>query len=166
MPKRMRNLRGRLAAAGLALALLAGCAAGPQPASTAAPSPAAPNAQTPEAAAFGEMEQATPGLRAMGEDGMYLLEQYFSGAMNLLYADFTTQQEVFVCAEPNCPHNTASCTSWLPFAGDYTFPALAALKDQLYLVLGASTEEQRPYISSCLPTGGSSAAWPSWKPTR
>ena len=39
------------------------------------------------------MEQVTPGLRAMGEDGMYLLEQYFSGAMNLLYADFTTQQE-------------------------------------------------------------------------
>lgn len=150
MPKRMRDLRGRLAAAGLALALLAGCAAGQQPASTAAPSPAAPNAQTPEAAAaasFGEMEQATPGLRAMGQDGMYLLEQYFSGAMNLLYADFTTQQEVFVCAEPNCPHNTASCTSWLPFAGDYTFPALAALKGQLYLVLGASTEEQRPYIS-------------------
>ena len=71
MPKRMRDLRGRLAAAGLALALLAGCAAGPQPASTAAPSPAAPNAQTPEAAAFGEMEQATPGLRAMGE-GVYL----------------------------------------------------------------------------------------------
>ena len=90
MPRRMRDLRGRLAAAGLALALLAGCAAGQQPASTASPSPAAPNAQTPEAAAaaaFGEMEQATPGLRAMGEDGMYLLEQYFSGAMNLLYAD-------------------------------------------------------------------------------
>ena len=28
MPRRMRDLRGRLAAAGLALALLAGCAAG------------------------------------------------------------------------------------------------------------------------------------------
>ena len=34
MPKRMRDLRGRLAAAGLALALLAGCAAGQQPAVT------------------------------------------------------------------------------------------------------------------------------------
>lgn len=100
-----------------------------------------------ELPSYGDMDQVMPGLRAMGENGMFVLEQYFSGAMNLLYVDFVQQQEVFVCAEPNCTHNTEACTSYIPFVNDYNFPSIASLKGQLYLVLKGSMDDQKAYIS-------------------
>ena len=122
MPRRMRDLRGRLAAAGLALALLSGCAAGQQPASTAAPSPAAPNAQTPEAATAETAVQpfALDGtLTGAGvhsgygnQDGFYTVRYAADGTANVMFVDYAAGVETCLCASPNCTHDSEACTSW------------------------------------------------------
>lgn len=50
------------------------------------------------------------------ENGYYYLspELMMQGACNLKYVDFATQQEIFLCDAPNCTHNTASCSSYIP----------------------------------------------------
>ena len=139
MPRRMRDLRGRLAAAGLALALLAGCAAGQQPASTAAPSPAAPNAQTRESADAGQ-PLAFAGSGGMGNDnGFYFRRSNADWTGLLCYADYATRQVVPLCARPNCPHRDESCTAWLDDAGSQ--PCVLLAGQRLVLVtLGGMTD--------------------------
>lgn len=46
-------------------------------------------------------------------------------ANNILYTDFSTFQRVYLCSDPNCTHDSESCSSWFPytFGGSYMFAA-------------------------------------------
>lgn len=47
-------------------------------------------------------------------NGFYRMVPRADGANNLCYIDFATQQEIYLCSQPNCAHDTDSCTSWFP----------------------------------------------------
>ena len=83
----------------------------------------APAAQTPEnevpaAASSGDIltlwTQEQNRLSAFDENGFYYLstEKHLEGAENIKYIDFATRQETFLCANPNCTHDTEACTSY------------------------------------------------------
>lgn len=48
------------------------------------------------------------------EAGYYYPVVREDGSFNLTYLDYATQQEVVLCAVPNCTHAGESCTSWFP----------------------------------------------------
>lgn len=63
-----------------------------------------------------------------GEQGYY--ETFYTADVggNIFYIDYATQQEVYLCAAPNCTHDHEGCTSWLdPEKGGY-FPLLSGEK--------------------------------------
>ena len=85
--------------------------------------PDAPAAQTPEnevpaTASSGDILTLWSGdqnrLSAFDENGFYYLstEKHLEGAENVKYIDFATRQEAFLCANPNCTHDTEACTSY------------------------------------------------------
>lgn len=60
-------------------------------------------------------------LYEMGDDGCYTREGYYyltsqrekladgNYGIHLMYMDFTTQQEIYLCSNAGCSHNTADC---------------------------------------------------------
>ena len=56
-----------------------------------------------------------------GEQGYY--ETFYTADVggNIFYIDYATQQEVYLCASPNCTHDHEGCTAWIdPDAGGFT----------------------------------------------
>lgn len=52
------------------------------------------------------------------ENGAYLsLQLKDEIAFNIAYIDYATQNEVLLCSKPNCSHDDATCTSWVPQNG-------------------------------------------------
>ena len=49
------------------------------------------------------------------KDGFYFVTPWArsDGSFNLLYADYTNRQEMYLCAQPNCDHTTETCTSYI-----------------------------------------------------
>lgn len=114
-----------LAALLVTILLACGCGAAvpgrqnADPASAADPAPADPTTEaTPPATGedngniLALWTQSQNRLSAYTEDGFYFLshEKYLPGAMNIKYIDFATRQETFLCAVPNCTHDTDACT--------------------------------------------------------
>ncbi|MGM9733761.1 MAG: hypothetical protein ACI3YT_06545 [Prevotella sp.] len=48
-----------------------------------------------------------------GEQGYYELHFDESIGTNIFYIDYATQQEVYLCAAPNCTHDHEGCTAWI-----------------------------------------------------
>lgn len=48
------------------------------------------------------------------EEGFYRTIPRVDGCVNLLYTDFATKHEVYLCNQPNCTHNQTGCTAWFP----------------------------------------------------
>ena len=38
---------------------------------------------------------------------------------NIMYTDYATQKQIYLCSQPSCAHNNEICTSWIP-PGEYT----------------------------------------------
>ena len=49
------------------------------------------------------------------EDGFYFINPIVrkDGSCNLMYADYKSEQIVYLCSQANCTHDSASCTSYL-----------------------------------------------------
>ena len=135
MPRRMRDLRGRLAAAGLALALLSGCAAGQQPASTAAPSPAAPNARP-------AIARCTPATA----QGCYHSDIYYGAGASICYLDYETMQDVVLCASPSCAHDSDACPAFYPFDGRTLLGGVQVAGDTLLALQTVPGDTTVPHI--------------------
>ena len=113
----------RSASTVLAFALLlslAGCGGVPGgPAPAASP---APDAQTPEAATAETAVQpfALDGtLTGAGvhsgygnQDGFYTVRYAADGTANVMFVDYAAGVETYLCASPNCTHDSEACTSW------------------------------------------------------
>ena len=52
---------------------------------------------------------------ASTEDGFYFINPIVrkDGSCNLMYADYESEQVVYLCSQANCAHDSASCTSYL-----------------------------------------------------
>ena len=52
---------------------------------------------------------------ASTEDGFYFINPIVrkDGSCNLMYADYKSEQVVYLCSQANCTHDSASCTSYL-----------------------------------------------------
>lgn len=121
-------------AALLALSACAGSQTGPDAASASAasePEEAASAAQELTLAAptgFAVSGTLTCLPDASGVDG-YASEQGFYRAIpradfsvNLCYIDFASAQEIYLCSQPGCTHDSDACPAWLPFANGRMLP--------------------------------------------
>ena len=96
-------------AAALALALLlAGCQAGPGPASQSGQEK--PGTVSEQPVEFLSQNQDILGYQALGEDGLYYVDEY---TPTLRYIDLASGKDIPLCSSPNCEHNSDSCTSQL-----------------------------------------------------
>lgn len=50
-----------------------------------------------------------------GKEGFYYMRNSArdDGTCNIMYADYASQQSVYLCAQANCPHDNESCTSYI-----------------------------------------------------
>ena len=53
-----------------------------------------------------------------GPEGFYSVSAQCreDGSTNLLYLDYATMQQIPLCSQPNCSHDTDACTSYLPYS--------------------------------------------------
>lgn len=117
----------RLVAILTACLLLAGCGGA-----------AAPAAE-PAAVRF-----AGDGMFLPTDEGVYELQSIAPGSANLFYIDAETGQRIFLCADPNCPHNVDSCTSYIATPGASFPPLLLQGKDQLLVFFTGTDEGSAP----------------------
>ncbi len=55
-------------------------------------------------------------------------------ARHLMYMDFASRQEIYLCSDAACTHNTEDCTSVFPVDEFHTCTALFAWNDSLYIM--------------------------------
>lgn len=48
------------------------------------------------------------------DNGFYRFVPREDSSSNLFYIDYESNQEIFLCNQPNCAHNSDTCTSWYP----------------------------------------------------
>lgn len=71
------------------------------------------------------------------DDGYYRLLRNDDGYTNILYTDYSTGKEVYLCNKPECHHKDDTCTSYLN-NGDIA--ELFVYKDHLYLIENSASE--------------------------
>lgn len=73
--------------------------------------------------------------------GFYSVFQNKDQSRNLLYIDYSTQKQVYLCSRPNCEHNSEICTSWIaPFDGT-VIPAVT--ENTLFLIYSSRNTNPR-----------------------
>ena len=96
-------------------ALLCACAGRGQTPALPAGSPAPAATATPlELAPLQDAEGTVYG--AAGPDGYYSVVSTAraDGSLNIRYTDYASMQTVYLCAQPNCAHDSESCTGYQP----------------------------------------------------
>ena len=52
--------------------------------------------------------------------GYYEIMSAQNNSLNILYTDYATDIRTYLCADPDCTHNSDTCTSWFSFLGSAT----------------------------------------------
>lgn len=121
---RRKKPRCSVVAALLAAALLTGCTppneAPPASEQDAAPLPTQTPAE-PAATGFVTLTREDASLWGCGGDqGFYEIRYDEATGNKILYVDYQTAREIYLCADPNCTHDQENCTAWLdPDEGGY-----------------------------------------------
>ena len=93
------------------------------------------------------------GDTAASPEGLYEVCCVRLGNCNLLYVDAATRQETYLCATPNCTHDSESCNSYLPLEeGRYGYQ-LFFFNGYLYAAQCTPIESQGPYLMRMDPDG-------------
>lgn len=93
------------------------------------------------------------GDTAASPEGLYEACSVRLGSCNLLYVDAATRQETYLCAAPNCTHDSESCNSYLPLEeGRYGYQ-LFFFNGYLYAAQCTPIESQGPYLMRMDPDG-------------
>ena len=93
------------------------------------------------------------GNTAASPEGLYEVCSVRLGSCNLLYVDAATRQETYLCATPNCTHDSESCNSYLPLEeGRYGYQ-LFFFNGYLYAAQCTPIESQGPYLMRMDPDG-------------
>lgn len=88
-------------------------------------------------------------------EGFFHISSHESGHSNLMFTDYSTAQQIFVCSSPNCAHKDESCTSYIKDEGYTVFPAV--YDDKLLLVYNSLQQignESRPSKIEIMNTNG------------
>lgn len=143
--QRPARFLSRLTAGGLTLAMLAGCGAPVSP-----DGPATASGITPETvqsidsviASSGELRLASSACGFLTNNGVatdtgyYSAETLQAGTVSVVYTDYASRTRTYLCADPNCAHNSDSCTALFSATGN---SALFASADGQTLYLAATS---------------------------
>lgn len=133
-------------------AVLAGCSGGAGRASAgnsaAAPAAGSEGSASAAAASGAALTSAGNGMIAATEAGIYEVQNVFADSANLMYTDLQTGERIFLCAQPNCAHNTESCPSYLATPGAMFPPMLLRAGDRLLVFYTESTAQSGPALYS------------------
>lgn len=137
-------------------AVLMGCSADPvrQPDSDSSTAPVSGSAAPASGAALTE---AGNGVYVTTEAGIYEAQNVFADSANLMYTDLQTGERIFLCAQPNCAHNTESCPSYLATPGAMFPPMLLRAGDRLLVFYTESTAQSGPTLYSMALDGSEKA---------
>ena len=83
---------------------------------------------------------------AATENGFYRSDIYFPGGANISYVDFSSRQELFLCNNPNCTHDSESCISYYPFDGKTQLSGVLTVGDHLLAFQEVPSESALPHI--------------------
>lgn len=132
------------------IALLTGCS---REASTQQPETkkAQPAVSTKEPLQIKKWILRSPSQGDGNEQGFYRIKSTDNGKgdiySNLLYTDYQSRKEIYLCDKPECRHNNASCTSYYPGLDAVT--QLIVHKKHIYLIANEDfrRNEQQEYVS-------------------
>lgn len=91
---------------------------------------------------------SSPDITSYGSgnsSGYYGIYSNPDGSRNILYTDYETASQVYLCNQPSCAHNTESCASWL---SPNTWKVIAAATDE-HLFLLHSDPRNAARIECC-----------------
>lgn len=133
----------RLTAGLLTLTMLAGCSSSAShgSSSTAGIPPETVQSVDPGPASSGELRLVSSAYGAITNSGVatdagyYSAESLQTGTVTVVYTDYTSRSRTYLCADPNCAHNSDSCTALFPATGT---AALFASADGQTLYLAAT----------------------------
>lgn len=77
--------------------------------------------------------------------GFYQLDMHSGGYDNILYSDYSSLEQVYLCNRPDCLHNDKSCTSYVD-ANDSILPGLLYCDPYLLIVTPTGGEHTLPNI--------------------
>ena len=85
------------------------------------PSSSSESAAEPTATGFTTLTREQYSILGCGsEQGYYETTYDESAGTHIYYIDYASQQEVYLCAAPNCSHDREGCTAWIdPAEGNY-----------------------------------------------
>lgn len=108
----------------------------PASAATSEMEPTELPAAQPERTAYAPFELISPiALSVQGSGnshGFYQIIINSDMSRNILFMDYASQKQVYLCASPNCEHDSAACTSWIAPAAGVLYPAAA--EDHLFIL--------------------------------
>lgn len=75
------------------------------------------------------------------EQGFYSIFSNKDGSRNLMYIDYDSLNQIYLCYQPNCEHNSEKCNAWIaPFDGTVV-PAVT--EKQLFLIYSSYTQKAK-----------------------
>lgn len=85
-------------------------------------------------------------MAVSSDNGFYELVPIFPDSYNILYVDYATSQQLYLCGNPNCDHHSESCTSYID-ASAGNIPGLLYSDEKIYIIeSGAVSEDCLPKI--------------------
>ena len=75
------------------------------------------------------------------DKGLYSVEVYRAGIANIMYLDFATGQQVFLCNRPECKHHDESCNAYLSNEDGNCTPNILVAGDHLLLTRVGNCEK-------------------------
>lgn len=128
--------------------LLSACGAETKPAASAEPAVSTePVASVEPSMAEQETEEMPISFMRSGypfggasDHGYYYLRYRDDASMNICYIDYETNQQIVLCSQPNCLHNSETCPAWIPYHGSTA--GVYEISGKLYVIqYGALSSE-------------------------
>ena len=80
------------------------------------------------------------------DQGMYRTDVYYPNQGTLFYCDFSTRQEIILCARPECTHTVDSCAAYFPAGDGENVPSVLVAGDQLLFYQPGPSEKDNFYF--------------------
>lgn len=71
-------------------------------------------------------------LGSSSDSGYYYLQYRDDAAINICYIDYASKQQLILCNQPNCLHNSDMCNAWMPYTGSTA--GIYEIDGKLYII--------------------------------
>lgn len=100
---------------------------------------------TPETKPFSMISSTEITLYGSGNsNGFYEIFRNDDNSANIMYTDYKSKKQIYLCNQPNCEHNSEICTSWIQPTSANIY--IAATEKNLLLVHSDHTGTSASYI--------------------